>query len=78
MIQVPPERSLLAGGATWPLWFAAVWLVAGVGALSSIWLGRRHGRRAKWVWTAIVVFVPVVGALGWFVLGRERRRRARG
>lgn len=74
IIQVPPERSLLAGGATWPLWFASAWIILGVCALASCWLGTRHGRPAKIVWTVIVIFVPVLGALGWFVLGRERRR----
>ena len=77
MIQVPPDKSLLAGGTNWPLWFACAWIVLGVSALGSIWLGTRHGRPAKMVWTGIVVFVPVLGALGWFVLGRERRRRPR-
>ena len=74
MIQVPPGKSLLAGGTTWPLWFACAWIVLGVSALISIWMGTRHGKPAKLVWTVIVVFVPVLGALGWFALGRERRR----
>jgi quinol-cytochrome oxidoreductase complex cytochrome b subunit len=74
MMQVPPDKSLLAGGTTWPLWFAAAWIILAVCALASIWLGRRHGRPAKMVWTGIVLCVPVLGACGWFVLGRERRR----
>jgi hypothetical protein len=78
MMQVPPAKSLLAGGTTWPLWFAAAWIILAVCALASIWLGRRHGRRAKMVWTGIVVAIPVLGACGWFVLGRERRRVPRG
>jgi hypothetical protein len=78
MIQVPPDRSLLAGGTTWPLWFAAAWIILAVCALGSIWMGTRHGRPAKLVWTAIVVGVPIVGAAGWFMLGRERRRVPRG
>jgi quinol-cytochrome oxidoreductase complex cytochrome b subunit len=78
MIQVPPDKSLLAGGTTWPLWFGAAWIILTVCALASIWLGRRHGKPAKMVWTVIVVFVPVIGACGWFLLGRERRRGARG
>ncbi|MEO8880113.1 MAG: PLDc N-terminal domain-containing protein [Gemmatimonadaceae bacterium] len=77
MIQVPPAESLLAGGTTWPLWFACAWIVLGVSALISIWMGTRHGKPAKLVWTGIVVFVPVLGGLGWFVLGRERRRNPR-
>jgi hypothetical protein len=77
MIQVPPEHSLLAGGTTWPLWFAAAWIILAVCALASIWLGRRHGRPAKLVWTVIVVGLPVVGAVGWFVLGREWKRQPR-
>lgn len=77
MMQVPPDKSLLAGGTSWPLWFAFAWIVLGVSALISIWMGRRHGRPAKLVWTVIVVFVPVLGGLGWFVLGRERRRNPR-
>ena len=39
MIQVPPERSLLAGGTTWPLWFAGAWIILAVLALVSIWMG---------------------------------------
>jgi hypothetical protein len=74
MIQVPPDKSLLAGGTTWPLWFGAAWIILAVCALASIWLGRRHGKAAKMVWTVIVVFVPVIGAGGWILLGRERRR----
>lgn len=77
MMQVPPDKSLLAGGTSWPLWFASAWIVLGVSALISIWLGRRHGRPAKLVWTVIVVFVPVLGGLGWFMLGREWRRNSR-
>jgi len=78
MIQVPPDKSLLAGGTTWPLWFGAAWIILAVSALASIWLGRRHGRPAKLVWTVIVVVVPVLGACGWFLLGREWRRGSRG
>ena len=78
MIQVPPGHSLLAGGTTWPLWFACAWIVLAVSALISIWMGTRHGKPAKLVWTVLVVFVPVLGALGWFALGRERRGRPRG
>ena len=74
MIQVPPDKSLLAGGTTWPLWFGAAVIILAVCALASIWLGRRHGKPAKLVWTVIVVLVPVIGACGWFVLGRERRK----
>jgi hypothetical protein len=74
VIQVPPDKSLLAGGTTWPLWLAAAWIILAVCALASIWLGRRHGKPAKLVWTVIVVLVPVIGACGWFVLGRERRK----
>jgi phospholipase D-like protein len=77
MIQVPPGRSLLAGGTTWPLWFAGAWIILAVCALASCWMGRRHGKPAKIVWTVIVVVVPVIGALGWFMLGRERRRAPR-
>jgi len=78
VIQVPPDKSLLAGGTTWPLWFGATWIILAVCALASIWLGRRHGKPAKLVWTVIVVLVPVIGACGWFVLGRERRKEPRG
>lgn len=74
MIQVPPGRSLLAGGAGWPLWLAAASVIAGVAALASIWLGRHHSRSAKVVWTVVVVVVPVVGPLAWFLLGWERGR----
>ncbi len=74
MLQVPPDQSLLAGGTSWPLWFAAAWIILAVLSLASIWLGKRHGRAAKIVWTGIVVCVPLLGACGWFVLGRERRR----
>jgi phospholipase D-like protein len=74
MIQVPPGRSLLAGRTTWPLWFAGAWIILAVLALASIWMGPRHGRKAKIVWTVIVVVVPILGACGWYVLGRERRR----
>ncbi|MBK5186792.1 MAG: PLDc N-terminal domain-containing protein [Gemmatimonadaceae bacterium] len=77
MIQVPPHGSMLRGGTSWPLWFVAIAVIAGVLALASIWLGRRHGRPAKIVWTAIVVLVPVLGACGWFLLGHQRRRRPR-
>jgi phospholipase D-like protein len=77
MIQVPPEHSLLAGGTTWPLWFAGAWIILAVLALVSIWMGTRHGRKSKTVWTVIVVVVPVVGACGWFLLGRERRKLPR-
>ena len=79
MTQVPPERSLLAGGTTWPLWFAGAWIILTVLALFSIWMvGARHGRPAKLVWTVIVVVIPVLGACGWYLLGRERRRVPRG
>lgn len=78
MIQVPPHGSMLRGGTTWPLWFVGIAIVAAVSALASIWLGRRHGRRAKIVWTVIVVCIPILGAAGWYVLGRERRRAPRG
>jgi hypothetical protein len=74
VIQVPPDKSLLAGGTTWPLWFGAAWIILAVCALASIWMGRRHGKPAKLVWTVIVVMVPVIGACGWYVLGRERRK----
>jgi hypothetical protein len=74
MIQVPPERSLLAGRTTWPLWFAGAWIILAVLALASIWMGTRHGRKAKTVWTVIVLVVPIFGACGWYVLARERRR----
>ena len=77
MMQVPPPGSMLRGGTAWPLWLAGLWIIAGVSALASIWLGRRHGRPAKLVWTVIVVFVPIVGAAGWFMLGRERRGQPR-
>jgi hypothetical protein len=77
MIQVPPERSLLAGSTTWPLWFAGAWIILSVLSLASIWMGTRHGKPAKLVWTVIVVMVPVLGACGWYVLGRERRRYPR-
>jgi hypothetical protein len=74
MMQVPPEHSLLAGSTTWPLWFAAAWIILAVLSLASIWMGTRHGKPAKLVWTVIVVVVPVLGACGWYLLGRERRR----
>ena len=74
MMQVPPEHSLLAGSTTWPLWFAAAWIILAVLSLTSIWMGTRHGKPAKLVWTVIVVVVPVLGACGWYLLGRERRR----
>ena len=78
MMQVPPERSLLAGRTTWPLWFAGAWIILAVLALASIWMGTRHGKQAKIVWTVIVVVVPILGACGWYLLGRERRRVPRG
>ena len=78
MMQVPPERSLLAGRTTWPLWFAGAWIILAVLALASIWMGTRHGKQAKIVWTVIVVVVPVLGGCGWYLLGRERRRVPRG
>ncbi|HEU4641203.1 MAG TPA: PLD nuclease N-terminal domain-containing protein [Gemmatimonadaceae bacterium] len=75
MIQVPPGRSLLAGGTSWPLWVAALAVIAGVAALTSIWLGRHHSRSAKVVWTVIVLVIPILGPIGWFLLGWERRGR---
>jgi hypothetical protein len=77
MMQVPPEHSLLAGGTTWPLWLAGAWIILAVLALASIWMGTRHGKKAKTLWTVIVVAVPVLGACGWYALGRERRRMPR-
>jgi hypothetical protein len=77
MSQVPPGHSLLAGRTTWPLWFAGAWIILAVLALASIWMGTRHGKKAKTVWTVIVVVVPILGACGWYVLGRERRRMPR-
>lgn len=73
MIQVPPGRSLLAGGTSWPLWIVALAVIAGVAALTSIWLGRHHSRQAKVVWTIIVLVLPIIGAIAWFALGWERR-----
>jgi hypothetical protein len=72
--QVPPDRSLLAGSQDWPLYFAVATAAADVAALTSIWLGRHHSKRAKVVWTVIVLAVPILGAIGWFLLGRERKR----
>lgn len=72
-MQVPPGRSLLAGGTNWPLWLAVLAIIAGVTALASIWLGRHHSRSAKIVWTVIVLVLPIVGPLAWFLLGFERR-----
>ncbi len=71
MIQVPPGESLLAGGRTWPLWFAGIAVIAGVLALFSIWTSHAYSFRAKVVWTVIVLALPIIGALGWFVLGRS-------
>lgn len=71
--QVPPAHSLLAGGRTWPLWFAAGSVILAVAALISIWLGRHHSTSAKLVWTVAVLVLPIIGPIGWFVLGRERR-----
>lgn len=75
MTQVPPGRSLLAGGMSWPMWFAAASVIALAAALLSIWLGRHHSLKAKAVWTVISVALPILGPAGWFVLGRERRRK---
>lgn len=74
MIQVPPGESLLAGSRDWPFWLAAAAVIAVVGALLSIWLGRAHSTKAKALWTVIAVALPIVGPLCWFVLGRERSR----
>jgi hypothetical protein len=73
-MQVPPDRSLLAGHTNWPLWLTAAAIIIAVAALASIWLGRHHSTRAKLVWTVIVVVIPILGPIGWFVLGREKRR----
>jgi hypothetical protein len=75
MIQVPPGRSVLAGGRDWPLWFAAIAVIAGVAALASIWLGRHHSPRAKIVWTVIVIVIPILGPIAWFVLGWQGTKR---
>jgi len=73
VIQVPPGRSMLAGHS-WPIWVVGLAIIAAVGALLSVWLGRHHSQRAKMLWTAIIVAVPLLGPLAWFTLGWERRR----
>ncbi len=74
MIQVPPGRSLLAGSRDWPVWLATAAVIFLVAALFSIWLGRRHSRKAKVIWTVIILLVPILGPIAWALLGRERRR----
>jgi hypothetical protein len=77
-MQVPPGESMLAGSHDWALWFTAAALILGVAALLSIWLGRHHSRKAKWLWTVIVVVLPILGGAGWFLLGHQRtHNRAR-
>lgn len=73
MIQVPPGESMLAGSRTWPLLWTVAAILLLVASLLSIWMGRRHSRKAKVVWTVIVVVLPVLGPVGWFLLGREKR-----
>lgn len=75
MMQVPPGESLLAGSRSWPLIFFAAWIIAGVAALLSIWLGRHHARRVKVIWSVLAIAVPIIGATAWFVLGHQRRMR---
>ena len=53
--------------------FGIVALILDVGALASIWKGRKHALRAKIVWTAMVAVLPLLGAVAWFALGREPR-----
>lgn len=74
MTQVPPRVSLLAGHTEWPMWFVAVAVMTGVGALMSIWIGRHHSIQAKVLWTIVALWLPIIGPLAWFLLGRERWR----
>lgn len=75
MIQGAPGGPLPAALDGWPLWLAAVALPLLGAALASIWLGRRHSRKAKIVWTIVAVVVPILGPIAWYLLGRETRRR---
>ncbi|HEU4565634.1 MAG TPA: PLD nuclease N-terminal domain-containing protein [Gemmatimonadaceae bacterium] len=70
-----PGGSLPAALHGWPLWLAGSAVILLGGALASIWLGRRHSRKAKIVWTIAAIFIPVLGPIAWFLLGRETRRR---
>lgn len=73
-MQVPPGESMLAGSRTWPLVVSVAAITLLAAALLSIWLGRRHSRKAKVLWTVLVVLLPIAGPVAWFVLGREKRR----
>ena len=56
-------------------WFSAAYVVVTIGALTSIWHSRLHGRSAKAVWTAMVMLLPFIGAVAWAALGRVPRDR---
>ncbi|MGI8498094.1 MAG: PLD nuclease N-terminal domain-containing protein [Gemmatimonadaceae bacterium] len=77
MTQVPPGRSLLAGGWSWPLIAVSGAILSLVAALFSIWLGRHHSVKAKILWTVISLLLPLIGPLSWFLLGRVRRSEGR-
>ena len=69
----------MQGWSLWGLsplnWFSVAYVVVTIGALTSIWHSRLHGRSAKAVWTALVMVMPFVGAVAWAILGRVPRAR---